>query len=355
MIRYKVKKNFVKMFPVSWRDTGITIGILAGVYLVCAIIHYFSPGFRNDAMLFFLAIVLIARSTEGYFYDVAASFLSVICVNFAFTYPYNDLNFTISGYPLAFMVMLFTSLSVSTLTSRAKQQDKMREQVTKERIYSNLLRSVSHDIRTPLTSIAGSASALMDSKEKLSDEQKEELLCGIYEEAQWLVRVVENILSITRMGGENSHISKTPELPEEIISSAVARIGKVYPKEKIQIRLPEDYFFVPMDPILIEQVIFNVLENAVLHAKDHTCITISLYKTGNTVTFEISDDGCSAAGKSGLSFGAMFDSDSSGEKNVKRNMGIGLAVCKSIILAHGGTLDADISRKGTVISFTLPM
>lgn len=350
-----LRKNLSRLFPVSWKDIGITLAVMLCAYCLCWGIHWFSPSFQNEAMVFFLALVIIARSTEGYLYDIAASFMAVICVNFTFTYPYYVLDFSIAGYPLSFVIMLFISLSVSTLTSRSRQRDKMREQVARERIYSNLLRSVSHDIRTPLTSIAGSASAILDNKEKLSEKQKEALLLDIHDEAQWLVRVVENILSVTRMGGEDSHISKTPELPEEIISSAVARLGKVYPKEKISIKLPESVFFVPMDPILIEQVIFNVLENAVLHAKDRTHISITLFKKEKSVVFEIADDGCGASGKSGISFMELFDPEAAGAKNIKRNMGIGLTVCRSIILAHGGSMDVDISGSGTVISFSLPL
>ncbi len=349
-----ISETLKQLFPLSWRDTGVTLIVLLCSYCICWAVHWFSPSFQNEAMIFFLALVLIARYTDGYFYDIVASFMSVVCVNFSFTYPYYVLDFSISGYPFVFAIMLFISLSVSTLTSRAKQRDKMREQVARERMYSNLLRSVSHDIRTPLTSIAGSASAILDNKEKLSEKQKDALLLDIHDEAQWLVRVVENILSVTRMGGENSHINKTPELPEEIISSAVARITKLYPNEHIDIRLPESVFFVPMDPILIEQVLFNVLENSVLHAKEHTLISITMSQCSKNVMFEISDNGKGASQKPAVPLINKLNEQFAGSRDIKRNMGIGLAVCRSIVLAHGGTMDIDIGGMGTTVRFTLP-
>ncbi len=351
-------KNISKMcrhlFPFYWKDMGVTIGIMLCAYCICQILRLFSESFDNQAMIFFLGLIFVARYTTGYLYDVLASVISVLCVNFAFTYPYYAFNFAITGYPLVFIIMLCISLTVSTLTSRARQRDAMREQVERERMYGNLLRSVSHDIRTPLTSIAGSAAAIIDNKDKFTDEQRDALLSDIHDEAQWLVRSVENILSITRIGEGTSRIHKSPELPEEIISSAVARLSKVYPKEKIYISLPDSVFFVPMDAVLIEQVIFNLLENAVLHADGHTIIAITLTERDGEVLFEISDDGCGLSEKSKPFFADALQI--AGDRDAKRNMGIGLSVCRSIIKAHGGVLTAKNGEsKGAVVSFTLPL
>lgn len=351
-------KNIAKvcrhLFPFSWKDTGVTIGIILCAYCICQILRLFSESFDNQAMIFFLGLIFVARYTNGYLYDVLASVISVLCVNFAFTYPYYAFNFAITGYPLVFIIMLCISLTVSTLTSRARQRDAMREQVERERMYGNLLRSVSHDIRTPLTSIAGSAAAIIDNKDKFTDEQRDALLSDIHDEAQWLVRSVENILSITRIGDGASGIHKSPELPEEIISSAVARLSKVYPKERIYINLPDSVFFVPMDAVLIEQVVFNLLENAVLHAEGHITIAITLIDRDGEVVFEISDDGCGLSETSKPFFAEALQIV--GDRDAKRNMGIGLSVCRSIIKAHGGVLTAKNGEsKGTVVSFTLPL
>ncbi len=343
-----------QLFPFSWRDTGITAAILGCAYIVCLILHIFAQSFENEAMIFFLALMFVARCTTGYLYDVIGSLASVLCVNFAFTYPYYAFNFTITGYPLVFIIMLCISLTVSTLTSRARQRDTMEEQVERERMYGNLLRSVSHDIRTPLTSIAGSAAAILENKDKFSEEQKNALINDIHEEAQWLVRSVENILSVTRIGEGTSRIAKTPELPEEIISSAVTRLIKVYPDENIDISLPDSVFFVPMDAVLIEQVLFNILENAVLHAEGHTFVSIKLLQRNTEVAFEISDDGCGMSIKGKQSFVDTFEIGS--DRDAKRNMGIGLSVCRSIVNAHGGVLITENGKhKGAVVTFTLPL
>lgn len=342
-----------KYFPFSWKDTGKTLLLLGFAYGLCTLLHLFSESFYNESLIFLLALMLVARWTEGYLYNIAGSVLAVVSVNYAFTYPYYSLDFSLTGYPLVFIVMLSISLMVSTLTSRAKQRDKMREQVIREQMYSNLLRSVSHDIRTPLTSIVGSVSAVLDNSDKLSETQRTELLTDIKDEAQWLIRVVENILSITRIGGEPSKISKTPELAEEIISSAVGKLQKLHPDEEIRIQLPDSVFFIEMDPILIEQVIFNLLENAVLHAEGHTWISISMKQRENDVLFTVSDDGCGISDKPKK---LVFGAEQAREADIKRNMGIGLSVCRSIITAHGGTLESeDLPEGGASFSFTLPL
>lgn len=154
-----------------------------------------SDGFASP--VFVLAVLLISRLTTGYLYGLIAAVSGVVCVNFIFTYPYWAVNFTIAGYPLTFFTFLMVSVITCTLTTQARQQERLRSENEKEKMRANLLRSVSHDIRTPLTSIVGSTSAVLENP-GLSVEERQELLEDARDEAQWLIRVVENLLSITR-------------------------------------------------------------------------------------------------------------------------------------------------------------
>ena len=156
-----------------------------------------------------------------------ASMVAVVGVNYIFTYPYFQVDFTVTGYPLTFIVMLTVSISVSALMTQIKMQEHVRLKAEKERMRANLLRAVSHDIRTPLTSIEGAAAGIIDNKDVLTEEQKEELLLNIKEEAQWMVRMVENPLSITRMNDEGTRLTTHEELAEEIVSSAVVKFQSV--------------------------------------------------------------------------------------------------------------------------------
>ena len=219
------------------------------------------------SMIFVLVVVLVARLTDGYAYGAAASFVGVVCVNYIFTYPYWEFNFTISGYPLTFFTMLSVSLIVSALTSQIKRQEQLRVETDRETMRANLLRAVSHDLRTPLTSIVGSASAILENDALLPPQQKTALLRNVRSEAQWLIRMVENLLSITRMGDGAARLNKELEAAEEVLSSVAGKFQQRFPGIQLTLTAPREPLFVPMDAILVEQVLMNLLENAAAHGK----------------------------------------------------------------------------------------
>ena len=217
----KSKKSLsVRLFPFSWRDLLITAGILVCALALCILLQMgdTSDGFASP--IFVLAVLLVSRLTNGYLYGLIASVTGVICVNYVFTSPYWAFNFTLSGYPLTFLTFLAVSVITSTLTTQIKQQERLRLESEKEKMRANLLRSVSHDIRTPLTSIMGATSTLLENPD-LSPEEQRTLLEDARDDAQWLIRVVENLLSITRMGDAQARITKQPEAAEEVLDGAV--------------------------------------------------------------------------------------------------------------------------------------
>lgn len=191
----------------------------------------------------------------------------MILVNYIFTYPYFAFNFTISGYPATFISMFATSIMTSAMTTRIKQQERMRSEAEKEKMRGNLLRAISHDLRTPLTSIVGTTSALLENDGKISPQQQRELLKESHDDAEWLIRMVENLLSITRMSGQETKIQKVPEAVEEIIGETIRKLQKRYPQAQISVSVPDELLIVPMDAILIEQVLMNLLENAIQHSQ----------------------------------------------------------------------------------------
>ena len=278
-------------------------------------------------------------------------------VNYIFTYPYFQVDFTVTGYPLTFIVMLTVSISVSALMTQIKMQEHVRLKAEKERMRANLLRAVSHDIRTPLTSIEGAAAGIIDNKDVLTEEQKEELLLNIKEEAQWMVRMVENLLSITRMNDEGTRLTTHEELAEEIVSSAVVKFSKRFPDIKVEVDIPEEVVIVPMDPILIRQVIVNIMENAVIHGGSTTQVKVTISANETEAIFSIEDNGKGIDGKilPMLFTGPISHREGETYDN-KRSMGIGLSVCKSIIDAHRGKVWAENKIDGGAkISFTLPL
>lgn len=338
------------------RNILITLTILAAATVICFFLQQSVGTEAHAPLLFVLAVLFISRFTDGYGYGIFSAMASVIAVNYIFTYPYFAFNFTITGYPLTFLVMLAVALSVSALTTQIKNQEKLRLESEKEKMRANLLRAVSHDIRTPLTSIAGSASVILENQDALSQDKVMELVANIKEEAQWLVRMVENLLSITRMNAENAKIDKQEELAEEVISAAVSKFKKRFPGIETEVYVPDEILLVPMDATLIEQVLVNLLENSVIHGRTTSRIRIQVSKQEEMAVFSVEDNG---GGIDESVLPVIFDGNlvARGESSDnKRNMGIGLSVCKSIIKAHRGNMRAENREEGGArMIFTLPM
>jgi two-component system sensor histidine kinase KdpD len=281
----------------------------------------------------------------------------VFGVNYVFTYPFFAFNFTISGYPVTFLTMFIVSVITSALTTQVKRQKNLRLETEKEKLHANFLRAISHDLRTPLTSIVGSASAILENERSLSEEQRRSLLKEILGDATWLIKMVENLLSVTRMRGEAT-INKTHELAEELIGEVSQKFKKLYPDTALHVSIPKEPLFIPMDILLIEQVLMNLLENAVTHGDRLTRVELSVFALGDKAVFSVDDDGDGAAHEimTHILETDYFITDKRGKSDGKRNMGIGLSLCTSIIKAHGGSFSAEPGAKGGVcLRFSLPM
>ena len=344
-------------FVFMWHDFGVFIFLLVVATILCYFLRKIDDSDVYVALIFELTVVLVSRFTDGYLFGLLSSVVGVVGINYIFTFPYYQLNFTISGYPLTFLVMLIVSVVVSTLTTQIKQQEKIRAEAEKEKMRGNLLRAVSHDIRTPLTSIVGGVSTLLDSGDQLDEATRTQLLENIRDESNWLVSVVENLLSVTRMTGEQTKIKKEMEAGEEDLSDAAMKIKKHYPDIDVSVHAPQELLMIPMDVILIEQVLINLMENAIQHGGTTTRVELQLQKDGERARFEVADDGQGIAREV---FPKLFKGYLSHDEELtadgRRNMGIGLSVCMSIVQAHGGTMQAENRETGgALFSFTLPL
>lgn len=300
--------------------------------------------------IFALAVFLISLYTDGYVYGIVASLLSVLVLNYAFTFPFLKFNFSIPENLISAIIMLIITILSSALATKIKSQEMIKAETYKETMRANLLRAVSHDLRTPLTTIYGSSCAIEEKIEDLSKEQLLQLIQGIKEDSQWLIGMVENLLSVTRIDNDGVKIVKTPTVLEELVDIVLMRFKKRYPRQKIQVDIPEEFISIPMDAVLIEQVIVNILENAVQHAAGMTKLELKIFTKGNQAVFEIIDDGCGIE-KERLDniFTGYFEMKETPVDHQKRSMGIGLSVCSSIISAHGGTISAENRKEGGCI------
>lgn len=491
-------------------DYAKTIILLLAATFIAAVIDHFSRSQSNVSAIYILAVVIVSSITTGYIWGILTAACGVVGANFFFTYPYFALDFTLSGYPLTFAMMLLVSLITSTLTARIKEQalfsirreshtqqlyeitkkllatrgldniielsrnyidalfdcevvfylddpyddkegyllpiadapalsgedfgaaeiafsnriasgagagthskathfympiatqghsfgvigfsshdgislmdedmtflDMMISQIAmamerqllsddqrrisieaeKEKMRGNLLRAISHDLRTPLTGILGASSAILENGGKLSEETHHKLVSDIREDSQWLIRVVENLLSVTRMREDETNVIKTPEAVEEIVGEAIGRVRTRFSDRKINVKVPDQLMIVPMDGTLIEQVIINLIENAVNHSGASTTIDVIVTQEPDFAVFEVADNG---EGIPPTMLPNLFTDYANRWSTVSsdssRGMGIGLSICSSIIKAHKGVIHAENRPEGGArFIFKLPL
>ena len=307
-------------------------------------------------MIFVLGVFLVSWRTQGYVFGIAASLISVLAVNWAFTYPYWAFDLISPECISAAVVMLVVATMTGTLTTRLKKQEKLKAEAETERMRGNLLRAVSHDLRTPLTSIYGSCSAIVEDFDNIPREKQLLLLKDMQSDAQWLNRMVENLLSVTRVDADKVRLSKHSVVLEELIDTLLVKFYKHYPDQTVQVEIPEEFVSIPMDPMLIEQVLMNLLENAVFHAHGMRNLWLRVEIRNKDAVFSVEDDGCGISeDRIAQLFTGILDSKAPVD-SARSNMGIGLSVCKTIIKAHGGELKAkNRAEGGTVFQFSLEM
>ncbi len=352
----------------SSEGTNIVKNIVATAFFMIiatctsSAVFHFSRNSTSVAIIYVLAVMLTARLTDGYVPGIVASVIGVICVNYVFTYPFMKLNFSMDGYPVTFIGMMAVSGITSMITTRFKKQNKILNEkqkllmeAEKETMRANLLRAVSHDLRTPLTSIIGMANVYLENGDCMTEEEKSQMVRSISEDANWLLNMVENLLSVTRIRVGEAQVNTSPEPLEEVVSEAVQRIRKRLPKIKIHVRVPDEFLMVPMDAILIEQVIINLLENSYYHSGVEEAVDFYFEKENNMVKFHIRDygQGIEQERLKTIFDGAGMQQNRSGDSY--KGMGIGLTICKTIINAHQGQIFAVNRERGAEFIFTLPL
>ena len=307
-------------------------------------------------MIFVLGVFLVSWRTQGYGFGIASSLISVLAVNWAFTYPYWAFDLISPECISSAVVMLIVATLTGTLTTRLKQQEKLKAEAEKERMRGNLLRAVSHDLRTPLTSIYGACSAMIENFDSIPKEKQLVLLKDMQMDSQWLNRMVENLLSVTRVDADKVRLSKHSVVLEELIDALLVKFHKHYPEQKVQVQIPEEFVSIPMDPVLIEQVLMNLLENAVFHAHGMDNLWLRVELQGAHAVFYVEDDGCGISEERlPYLFTGRLDSEAPTDTG-RSNMGIGLSVCSTIVKAHGGEIRAENRPGGgAVFRFILEM
>lgn len=218
-----------------------------------------------------------------------------------------------------------------------------------ERLRNALLTSVSHDLRTPLAAITGAATTLLEGGPRVDEPTLKDLLESIRDEAARLNRLVQNLLQMTRLQSGELLLRREWHPLEEVIGAALERFGE----QPVTLTVPRDLPLVPIDDVLIEQVIVNLLDNAAKYTGSDSPIRILASATDQAVTVEVADRG------PGLPAGdetRVFEKFYRGAGNGIQGTGLGLAICRGIIHAHGGRIWAqNLPEGGVAFLFTLPL
>jgi two-component system, OmpR family, sensor histidine kinase KdpD len=349
------------------REYGFAVASVAVSSAVCFAMY---PRFELTNLVMVYLLGTLAVAARGHRGPAAFSSLaSVLCFDFFFVPP--RFTFTVSDaqYIWTFAVMFAVAMIISHLTVRLREEAQAARQEEQrsawlmekakhaevaaetERLRSSLLSSVSHDFRTPLTAIVGSVGALLEKEEIRKDPASRELLENIEEEGQRLSRLVQNLLEVTRLESGAVQIQKELVPLEEVVGSALERIEKSLHGKSVNVNLPDDLPLVPMDAMLIEQVLINLLENGIRHTPTQTPLEISARLQEGAVSVTVSDRG---RGLMEEELEHVFDKFYHDKASL--GAGLGLAICRAVVTVHGGLIKAENRPGGgAIFEFTLPL
>lgn len=237
--------------------------------------------------------------------------------------------------------------------AREKELAAIRAQ--NEQLRANLLRAISHDLRTPLTSISGNASNLLSSYEKLDEKTRQQIFTDIFDDSQWLISLVENLLSVTRIEEDRINLNMSVQLVDEVIEEALKHINRRVTEHNISTEYKSDLLIARMDTKLIMQVIINLVDNAVKYTPVGSDIKIAAENKDGFISVSVADNGDGIPETSKSHVFEMFYTGNNKVADSRRSLGLGLALCRSIINAHGGEITLEDNKpKGCIFTFTIP-
>ena len=324
--------------------------------------------------VFILGILIASLECDSGVWGAVLGICYLLFYDLLFTEPFYDLKVLSKTDIVALVIFLLVALIMNMVTHRLRKQVEIAEQnvaamrrinkleeenrkpkikAEKEEFKTLLLQSVSHDLRTPLTSISVNADYLLHS-ESSNEQTRKELLQNILNDARWLNDMVENLLNMSRVQDEDIEIEKTPEIVDEIIGDVIERMEPRKGSHTLQVQLPEEIVVVPMNAKLISQVLVNLIDNAIKHSAQNSIIQVSAWKGKDVVHFSVSDNGGGIRAKDKEQLFSRFYATERSDGG-RRGVGLGLSICKAIVEAHGGTIYAyNNDHGGATFEFILP-
>ena len=239
---------------------------------------------------------------------------------------------------------------------RSREKEAAAVLAESEQLRANLLRTISHDLRTPLTTISGNASNLLSNGDNFDNLTKKQIYSDIYDDSMWLINLVENLLYATRIEEGRMTLHTSTELLSDIVEEAMNYIRRKAGRRKISAVHEDDLLFVQADAKLIVQVIVNLVDNAAKYTPPDTAVTITAGKNGNMAKIQIADNGNGIPDEEKSKIFEKFYCGTNKIADNRRSLGLGLYLCKAITEAHGGTIFVtDNQPKGSIFCFMLPI
>ena len=347
--------------------------IMLATCLLAFGLNYFGIGKENILMLYIVGVLLVAYVTYGYQYGITASVFSLFAFNYLFTEPLRTFSISNQNDVILLFFFLVTALISTNLTTRfqrqvavareseqlarqlSMEQERIQFAMEKEQMRSRLLRSIYHDLRTPLTGIAGASSLIAESGQELDRDSIVSLARDINDQSDWLIQMVENILNMTKIDSGNLVVEKLPEAVEDIISNAVAHVKGRRQNRRIEIAVPDTVFIVPMDGKMMVQVLVNLLDNAIKHTREDGQIRIRIQQKDGMIWFYVEDDGTGIDESIKDRLFEEFTTFRPVSQDVGKGIGLGLAICRAIVNAHGGRIYGENREEGGArFAFCLP-
>lgn len=345
---------------------GVVRGVLATVatqtVTVMLALALDLVGFPEEALiiLFVLGVLVTAMLTDGLAYSVVASILAVISFNIFIVEPRLSMRAWGPDYPETFSLMFAVAFTASYLVAKMRENaDALLKATVKahhEQTRADLLRSVSHDLRTPLTSIMGNADILRSEGVELGIPERRRIAEDIYDDATWLSDVVENLLAVTRFDEEGVALTMRVEVVDEVVEEALRHVRRDTAQHAIVVVPADELLLARMDTQVIVQVIVNLVNNAIDHTPRGCTVRIATRREGDYVAVEVADDGPGIAQEDQERIFEKFYTSEGGLGDKRRGLGLGLSLCKTIVESHGGSIRFEpADPHGSVFTFTLPI
>lgn len=330
------------------------------ILLVCTVagmlFHTLGLSDANIIVIFILGMLVTATLTHRRWCLILILLADILIYDLLFAQPRFTFNFVDPQYLVTAGLMLVVGLMTAALADDMRRSLEAEARLKEEKLRVDLLRSISHDLRTPLTGISGNASLLLSDGDNMSRQQREQLYQSLCYNSEWMVSMVENILYVTRLENHSLAPEKSPELLTEIAEEAMLHLCTGSVQHHIELELTDELLFVDADAIMLAQVALNLINNAIQHTPEGSEIMVQVFRDGEQAVFQVADNGPGVAEEDRERIFQMFVSAAANNGETRRGMGIGLAVSQAIIQAHNGELFfRDNKPSGAIFGFSLPL